>query len=187
MKKTLIALSLLGFGVPAFAADTYVIDPTHTIPTYEINHLGFSTQAGRFTGVSGKIVLDMAAKKGSVDVTIDARTLSTGVEKQEKHLSGGEFFNVEKFPVMTFKSRKLNFTGDVLTSVDGEFTLLGVTKPLTLTVTHFKCGVNPMRKLAECGADATASLKRSDFGMTTFVPAVADEVKLTIPVEAFKE
>ena len=187
MKHTLIVAAILASAVPAYAAETYVIDPGHTIPTYEISHLGFSTQRGRFDGSSGKVVLDRAAKVGSVDITIDAKSLSTGVAKLDQHLRSEDFFNVEKYPAMTFKSDKVNFSGDQITSVDGKFTLLGVTRPLTLTVAHFKCGQNPIVKKEECGGDATAIIKRSEFGMTKYVPAVGDEVQLTMPVEAFKQ
>lgn len=187
MKKPLIALVVLGAAIPAYAADTYVIDPNHTIPAYEISHLGFSTQRGYFNAASGKVVLDRAAKTGSVNIAVEAKSIATGIPKLEEHLRSADFFNVEKYPTFTFQSNKVNFTGDKVTSVDGNFTLLGVTKPMTLAVSNFKCGVNPINKKEECGADVVASLKRSDFGMTKYVPAVGDEVKLVIPVEAFKE
>lgn len=187
MKHTLITAAILASAVPAFASETYVIDPGHTIPTYEISHLGFSTQHGRFDATSGTVVLDRAAKAGSVDIAIDTKSLSTGVPKLDQHLRSEDFFNVEKFPTMIFKSDKVNFNGDQVASVDGKLTLLGVTKPVTLTVTHFKCGTHPIYKKDECGADVTTTIKRSEFGMTKYVPAVGDEVKLVIPVEAFKQ
>lgn len=187
MKPTLIALAVLGLAVPAHAADTYGIDPAHTLPSYEINHMGFSTQRGHFNAVTGKLVLDRAARSGSVDITIDAASINTGNPKQENHLRSEDFFNVDKYPTITFKSTRLNFSGDNVVGADGAFTLLGVTKPLTLSVANFKCGANPMVKKDECGGDVTVTIKRSDFGMTKFIPAVGDEVKLLIPVEAFKE
>jgi polyisoprenoid-binding protein YceI len=187
MKKTLIATLLSAvIAAPAFAADTYNVDPTHTWPSFEINHLGFSTQRGRFEKTAGTIVLDMAKKSGSVDISIDAASINMGFEKWNAHVKSEDFFNVEKHPKITFKSSKLNFNNGKLASVDGDFTLMGVTKPVTLTVTNFKCGHNPIVKKDACGADASATIKRSDFGMKTFVPAVSDEVKLVLNVEAHK-
>ena len=167
--------------------ESYTIEPNHTIPRFAINHLGFSTHMAQFTKTAGKIVLNMAAKSGSVDITIQSASFNGANEAFEKHVRGPDFFNAEKFPTMTFKSSKLNFTGEALTSVDGEFTLLGVSKPLTLTVTGFRCGTHPLNKKAMCGADATAKIKRSEFGMTTFIPAVGDEVTLLLQVEALKD
>lgn len=177
-------LSLTAHATP----ESYTVEPTHTIPRFAINHLGFSTHMAQFTKTAGKIVLNMAAKSGSVDITIQTSSFSGGAnEAFEKHVKGPDFFNVDKFPTMTFKSSKLNFTGEALTSVDGEFTMLGVSKPLTLTVTGFRCGNHPFNKKAMCGADATAKIKRSEFGMKTFIPAVGDEVTLMLQVEALKD
>ena len=98
-----------------------------------------------------------------------------------------EFFNVGKFPTRTYKATKMKFTGDKLTGADGELTLLGVARPVSLDLTAFRCGPHPMNKKPMCGANATASIKRSEFGLSTYVPAVGDEVKITIEVEAVKD
>jgi len=188
--KTWIAAALSALlAVSAHAApENYTIEPNHTIPRFAVNHLGFSTHMGQFSRSAGKIVLDMAAKSGSVDITIQAASFNGGGnEAFEKHVRGPDFFDVEKHPTMTYKSSKLNFTGDVLTSVEGQFTMLGVTRPVTLTVTSFRCGNHPFNKKPMCGADATAKIKRSDFGMKTFIPAVGDEVSLMLQVEAMKD
>lgn len=171
----------------AFAAESYTVDTRHTYPVFEVTHLGFSTQRGRFNKVTGKIMLDRAAKKGSVDITIDAASIDMGIDKWDDHMKSEDFFNVAKYPTMTFKSDQLKFDGDKLVGVDGQFTLLGVTKPLSLKVTHFFCGMSPASKKDTCGADATATLKRSEFGMTKYVPGMSDEIVLRIPVEAFKD
>jgi polyisoprenoid-binding protein YceI len=110
-----------------------------------------------------------------------------GLDKWDTHMKGPDFFNVEKFPTMYFKSTKLKFDGDKLVGAEGEFTLLGVTKPVSLNVTGYRCGSHPMTKRAMCGADVTTSIKRSDFGMGYGLPAVGDDIKITIPVEAFKD
>jgi polyisoprenoid-binding protein YceI len=188
MKQSIFAAVLVSsLSVPVAFADSYTIDSTHTFPSFEINHLGFSTQRGRFNKTTGKITLDVAKKTGSIEVTIDATSLSTGLEKLEEHLRGDGFFEVAKFPTITFKSNKLNFKDNNLVSVDGDFTLHGVTKPLSLKVSHFKCGVHPIYKKEVCGADASATIKRSEFGISQFLPAVGDEVKLLIQVEAAKD
>lgn len=181
----LLAILLTGLlAAPAFAADNYTVDPRHTWPVFEVNHLGFSTQRGRFNKSSGKVTLDTAAKKGSVELVIETASIDMGFEKWDEHLKSDEFFNVAQFPTMRFASDKLVFDSDKVVAAEGSFTLLGVTKPLTLTVSNFRCAPHPMVKKPACGADITAVLKRSEFGMTKFVPAVSDEVKLIVPVEA---
>lgn len=190
MPKLTVAAVALAAGLislPAWAADSYSIDPRHTFPTYEISHFGWSTQRGRFDKTSGKIVLDRAAKSGTVEVTIDTASIDTGVEKLNEHLSSEDFFNVAKHPTITFKAAKIVFSGDSPSSVPGELTILGVTKPATLTVTHFSCGMHPMLKKEVCGADATTTIKRSEFGMTKYLPAISDDVKLLLNVESIKE
>ena len=188
MKNTLV-IALLGAAVaaPALAAESYTIDPRHTLPMYEINHFGWSTQRGRFKSVNGKIVLDRAAKTGTVDVVIDVASVDSGVDKLDEHLRSEDFFNVAKYPTMTFKSKKVVFSGDRPASVPGELTLLGVTKPVTLTINAFHCAPNQFAKKDACGADAVAIVKRTDFGMSTFAPGLGEEVKLLINVEAFKD
>jgi polyisoprenoid-binding protein YceI len=187
LRHVLTALASGLVSSPLWAADSYTVDPNHTHPSYEISHFGWSTQRGRFDKASGKISLDRAARTGSVDVTIDVASVSTGVGKLDDHLKSEDFFNAAKFPTMTFKSKTVHFDGDKPASVDGELTLLGVSKPVTLTITAFQCAPNPFVKKEACGADATTSVKRSEFGMTKYVPGLGDEVKLLINVEAFKD
>ncbi|MCW5622093.1 MAG: polyisoprenoid-binding protein [Burkholderiales bacterium] len=189
MKKTHVFVTLLAVAVaaPALAAETYTIDPNHTLPVYEINHFGWSTQRGRFNKVSGKITLDRSAKTGSMQVTIDVASVDSGVAKLDEHLTSEDFFDVAKHPTMSFKADKIVFEGDKPKSVPGQFTLLGVTKPLTLTINSFHCAHNAFAKKDACGADAVATIKRSDFGMDTYLPGLGDEVKLLINVEAFKD
>lgn len=184
------------------APDTYVLDPVHSFTNFTVGHLGMSTIAGRFDRMNGKVVLDRTAKTGEIDINVEAASINTGDPKHEpgswaaknygprsrdEHLRTADFFNVAEFPQVAYKSSKLHFNGDVLESVDGTLTLLGVSKPVKLTVTAYKCAPNPFTKKDMCGADATAQFKRSDFGMKTFVGPVSDEVKLTFGVEAYKE
>lgn len=185
--KRILSLAALLIAVPALAAPVeYSIDERHTFPVFEANHLGFSTQRGRFNKTSGKIVLDAEAKTGSVDLTIDVASLDMGFDTWNQHMWGEGFFDLEKFPTITFKSNKLVFDGDKVVAAEGDFTLLGVTKPIRLTVSNFKCGAHPMNKKEMCGADVSATIKRSDFGMKKALGPVSDEVKLFSPVEAFK-
>ncbi len=187
MKKVLAMSLAMMTGSAAYAADSYTIDSRHTFPSFEVSHLGFSTQRGRFNGTKGKIVLDRPAKSGSIDITIATASLDTGLDKLEEHMRGVDFFNTEIYPAMTFKSGKITFNGDAPSKIEGDVTLLGVTKPLTLTVSHFRCGIHPTLKKEICGADASGVIKRSEFGMKYAVPAVGDDVKLLIQVEAIKD
>lgn len=176
--------------LPALAAeDVYVIDPVHSQPQWETRHIGMSTQHGSFQKMTGKVALDRAAKKGTVDISIDATSMRTFDARLDQIVKGDRFFNVEKFPTITFKSTAVTFEGDNVAGVDGELTMVGVTKPVSFKVTHFNCGQDPFRKRSMCAADATATIKRSDWGITNGlnISNPADEVKLVIPVEAYLE
>lgn len=187
MKSVLSAIALSAALIaPAIAApDTYTIDSKHTFPTFEVSHLGYSIQRGRFDKTSGTITLDLAAKSGSADVAIETGSISMGFDEWNKHMDE-KFFNSAKFPTMTFKSSKFKFKGDKLVEVTGDLTLLGVTKPVLLKVDLFKCALHPMMKKDVCGANATTVIKRADFGMNAFVPMVGDEIKIAFGIEAIK-
>ncbi|HLP97842.1 MAG TPA: YceI family protein [Sideroxyarcus sp.] len=180
------SLSIL-LATSAHAADSYTIDPAHTWPMFEVNHLGFSTQRGRFDKSSGKVTLDIAAKQGSVELVIETASLDMGFDKWNKHMQGGDFFNAVIFPTMRFASDKLIFDGDKPVAAEGMLTLLGISKPVTLTISDFRCGTHPMLRKEMCGANVSTTIKRSDFGMKKFIPAVGDEVKIYSPVEAYKD
>jgi polyisoprenoid-binding protein YceI len=183
--STVSSACLLSFSV--LAADSYTIDSRHTFPSFEISHLGFSTQRGRFNETSGKVTLDAAAAKGSIDISVNTATISTGLAELEEHLRGKDFFDSTQYPAMTFKSDKLSFQGEKLVSADGVLTLRGISKPVSLHVEHFYCGMNVIRLKYTCGADAVGTIKRSAFGIDKYAPAVGDEVKLLIQVEAVKD
>lgn len=176
------------FALPAIAApESYTVDPAHTYPNFEVNHLGFSTARGMFTRTTGKIVLDRTAMTGSIDISIDATSLYTGHAKRDEHLRGDDFFDVAKYPTISFRSTRPRFHKGDLNGAEGELTLLGQTHPVTLTVTSFNCGQNPITKKPACGANAIATIKRSEWGMTAYVPAVGDEVHLEIQIEAVRD
>ncbi len=183
----LAALPIL-LAVPAAAEERYVLDTVHSQPGFETRHLGFSTQYGSFQKASGTVILDRAAKKGSVDVTIDAASVRTHDTRLDAIVKGPRFFDVEKYPTITYKSSDVIFDGDRVVGVDGALTMLGVTRPVKLTVTDFACGPQPFSKRPMCGGDATATIKRSEWGMTANLPvAPADDVKLEIPFEAYRQ
>lgn len=181
----LIAL-LASVAGSAIAADTYTIDPNHTYPSFEADHMGVSIWRGKFDKTSGTVTLDRAAKTGSLDIAIDANSLDFGNAKMNEHAKGADMFNVEKYPTVTYKASSFKFDGDKPIAVNGELTLLGVTKPVVLTIDKFKCIMHPMLKREVCGGNASASFLRTDFGLSYASPPFAPEVKLQIQVEAIK-
>jgi len=178
---------LLGAGAAQAAPAVYEIDSTHTFPKFEVSHNGFSNHTGIFTKTSGRIILDREARTGSMEVTVETAALTTGIEPMEKVLKTKEFFNVEQFPTMSYKGTRFRFDGDKVTAIEGELTLIGVTRPLTLNLTHFVCGPHPRTKREECGANAVGELKRSDYGMKAFLPLIGDDIKLMLQTEAYKQ
>lgn len=187
MIKSLTALALLGVsGVLAAAPVTYNIDPTHTYPSFEADHFGgMSVWRGKFNKSSGSVVLDREARTGTVDVTIDVASIDTGHDKLNDHLKSAEFFDVAKFPTATYKGKFSGFKEGVPTEVQGELTLHGVTRPVTLTLRSFKCMPHPFKKAEFCGADAVATLNREDFGVNWGKQmGFRMDTKLSIQVEA---
>lgn len=166
---------------------TYVIDGNHTLPRFSYNHLGYSTQLSRFDKVTGKVVYDADGESGSVDVTIDMKSVDTGNPMFNEHIQGPDFLDTTNYPTATFKSTAVRFARGYPASIDGNLTIKGVTKPVTLTVTSFQHMMHPMLKKDAIGANATATIKRSAFNAGKYAPLVGDEVTLTIPVEALKE
>jgi polyisoprenoid-binding protein YceI len=172
----------------AQADETYTIDPVHSQPMFEVQHIGFSVQRGAFSKGTGKITLDRAAKKGTIDVTIDTTSVRTIDPRLDTHVKSEDFFNVAKYPTMTFKSSNLVFDGDRVVGAEGELTMIGVTKPVSLKVANFVCGEHPSNKKAMCGAEASATIKRSEWGMKYGAPRfVSDEVRLILPIEAYRD
>lgn len=194
MSKLAVAL-MAALPVVAFAApESYTMDPYHTYPQFEVDHLGFSKMRGRFDKSAGKFTIDKVAKTGSLELTVQTASLSTGdndkgnrPRARDEHLRSADFFNVAEFPTMTYKATSVKFNGDNVASIDGSLTLLGVTKPLTLTMDGWKCGPHPANKKEMCGGNATGIIKRSDFGMKYIIPLVGDELKLWVEVEAYKD
>jgi len=187
MRTILIPLfASLVLPAPVQAA-TYTLDPAHTYPQFEIHHLSFSTLHGQFNHTEGKITMDREKNLGSVDATIDVKSLDTGFAKRDEDLLAAPFFDAAQFPAMTYKSTKVTYQGKDKATVQGDFTLHGVTRPLILHVTRISCGMNPIMKKNVCGFDAWGEIRRSDFGMKTYVPIIPDQVKIVINSDAVEE
>jgi len=192
MQKLTTLAAALAFATvtaaPALAApETFAVDSTHTFPRFSYNHLGYSIQMSRFDKATGTVTLDKAAKTAAVDIVIDTKSVNTGSATFNEHIQGEDFLDTAKYPTATFKSTKVNFEGDKPASIEGNLTLKGVTKPVTLTVTSFHAMPHPMMKKDAIGANATTKVKRTDFNMGKNVPYVGDEVTIDIAFEAVKQ
>ena len=187
-KQSLIAILTFAAlsGAALAAPETFIIDGSHTFPRFSYSHLGFSKQLSRFDRTSGSIVLDKEAKTGSVDVTIDMKSVNTGFEVFNGHIQGEDFLDTAKYPTATFKSTKVHFEGDKPVAIDGNLTIKGVTKPVTLKVTHYTTMAHPMLKKDSIGANATTVIKRSEFNAGKYAPHVGDDVTITVSLEAIK-
>lgn len=198
MTRLTVALGALALPLVVSAqVENYVIDPYHTVPYWETDHLGFATMRGRFDRASGKFSIDRAAKTGVLEVVIQTASLSTGDTERDgrprtrdEHLRNPDFFNVQEFGTMTYRASSIKFKGDDPEVIEGNLTLLGVTKPVALKVERWRCGPDPRTqgKRFQCGGNATGSFKRSDFGMKFGLPtAIGDEVKFWMSFYGFRQ
>jgi polyisoprenoid-binding protein YceI len=186
MRKILLVAALFAFAGSAFAAPvTYKIDPNHTNVIASWSHFGFSHPSINFGQADGSIVYDAEnVSASSVQVTLPLSGLSAFAANFNDHLSSGDWFDAAKYPAATFKSTKVEAAGDGKLKVTGDLTVKGVTKPVVLDVNLNKAGEQPQAKRPAVGFDATATVKRSDFGLGAYVPNVSDEVSLRITTEA---
>ena len=198
MKRPILALATAAAAATPFAAfaqvESYRLDPYHTHPHFTIEHFGVSMLHGRFDKTTGKFSLDRSAKTGSVELVIETASVSTGDNERggrprsrDEHLRQADFFNVAEFPRMTFKSTKVGFAGDLPRTVEGNLTLLGVTRPVSLTIESFRCAQNPFNKQPMCGGNAVGRIKRSDFGMKAMIPMVGDDLALNVVFEGYRD
>lgn len=179
------ALVFTGAVASAVAAPvTYDVDGSHTFPRFSYSHFGYSTQLSSFSKTTGKVVFDAEAKKGTVDIVIDMKSVSTGFADFNEHIQGEDFLDTAKFPHASFKSTKVVFEGDKPQSIEGQLTIKGVTKPVTLTVTSFQAMPHPMMKKPALGANAFTVIKRSEFNAGKYATYVGDEVRIDIAIEA---
>lgn len=168
-------------------SERYTLDASHTYPSFAISHLGFSIQRGRFDRTHGTIHFDPVTKTGSLAIDVEVASLDSGDEARDKNLKGDQFFDAARYPLIHFQSDTWVFEGEKLLRIEGQLTLRGVTRPLVLRVEHFQCGRNPFLLQQECGAELSGRLKRSDYGMTAYLPKIGDDVDLSIQVEAFRQ
>lgn len=163
----------------------YEIEPNHSHVNWTANHFGFSNQTGKFSDISGEINFDeKKPQNSSVDVVIKIKSLSTGLEKFDHHLMSADLLNEKEFPTAKFVSKKIKVTGKNKAKIEGELTLHGVTKPVTLNATFNKSDVSAITQKPTIGFSATTVIKRSEFGVSYAVPAVSDVIALVIEVEA---
>lgn len=166
------------------AAESFGFDSSHTSVLFFINHFGFSEVSGKFLKYDGALEFDRKdPTKSKVNITIDVNSIDMGMTKFNEHLLSKDFFDAEKFPTMTFKSGQIKKAGKNKFKMTGDFTLHGVTKPVTLDVTLNKAADNPFTKKPALGFQITGSIKRSEFGMSAYVPNVADLVNIRIDTE----
>jgi polyisoprenoid-binding protein YceI len=186
MNRIVLASMAALLGASAFAAPvTYTLDPQHTYPSFEADHFGgLSVWRGKFDASSGKVVYDKDAKSGSLEVTVDMSSIDFGMPKLNEHAKSPEIFDAAKFPTAKFSGKFTKFTGATPTEAQGTLTMHGVTKPVTLTINSFKCMQSPVSKKEVCGADASATINRADFGVNYGEKyGFRQEVKLQIQVE----
>ena len=169
------------------APKTFDIDGSHTFPRFSYSHFGYSTQVSRFDNTTGTVVFDADAKTGSVDISIDMKSVNTGFADFNGHLQGEDFLDTAKFPKATFKSSKVNFQDGKPASIEGQLTIKGITKAVTLTVTSFQAMAHPMLKKDAIGANAFTVIKRSEFNAGKYAPYVGDEVRIDIALEAIQK
>lgn len=189
MKKMIVSATLatLFSGAALAAPEVYTVDSSHTFPRFSYNHLGFSKQLSRFNKTTGTVTLDKVARSGAVEVSIDMKSVDTGSSVFDGHIQGADFLDTANFPTATFKSTRVVFEGEKPVSVEGNLTIKGVTKPVTLTVTSFQAMPHPMLKKDAIGANASTVIKRTEFNAGKYAPHVGDEVTLDIALEAIKQ
>lgn len=192
MKRNLIyfitfIFSMISCAVSYASEEKYTIDPQHSFVVWRVDHLGFSTQTGKWPA-NGFIFLDKNdLAKSKVDVTIKINSLVTGIAELNKHLETPLFFDATKYPTATFVSQKINLVSKDTADIQGNLTLHGETKPVTLHVHLNKIGQNPVNDKMSVGFSADTAINRSDFGIKGFLPMVGDKVHLVIDVEAQKD
>lgn len=185
-KHLLAALLALPAAAVIAAPTTYQIEPTHTYPSFEADHMGgLSVWRGKFNKTSGSVTFDKAAQQGTVDITVDIDSIDYGFDLMNTKAKSEELFDAAKYPTATYKGKLAGFKKGVPTKVMGDLTLRGITKPVQLNIVSFKCMPHPMVKREVCGADAMATFKRDDFGMAAGKDwGFKMDVTLRIQVEA---
>lgn len=187
MKRGLLALLLGLAAATALAADVYESDPDHTFAWFEYDHMGLSVERERFDKVRATVSLDLQDQTGSVEASIDVSSLNTGSRFFNQMLLSDVFFDAGKYPTITFKSTHFTFGRlDNVTAIDGDLSIKGITRPVTLRVTNYKCMMHPLYHKPVCGLNATAKVRRSDFNLGKYVPLITNDVTLYVSIEAIQ-
>ena len=186
MKNWIACAAIAAASLPAAAADTYTLDRDHTYPSFEFSHMGISVWRGKFNKTSGTVTLDRAARTGTVNILVNTESIDFGNPKMNEAALTDGWFNTQQHPTMSYQGT-VRFEGDKPVGIDGRLSLLGVSKPLALKITQFKCIPHPIFRREVCGADAEGELNRADFGMTMFSEGEAGRIRLRIQVEALKD
>ena len=191
MHKSLFGLAIATTLLSATAhaqTSTYTLDPTHTFATFEIGHFGTSTNRGRFDKKEGSVQMDRTAKTGRLEVTIDTTSINSGTPAFDKHLQSADLFDAAKHPTIKFVSDKFVFSGDKVTEIMGNLTLLGKTQPVTLKASQFNCYQSPMLKREVCGGDFETTIDRTAFGMNYGIDwGFPKNVRLIVQAEGIKQ
>ena len=187
-KAIVVALCTVLATAAEGAPETYVFDPQHTYPNFEVGHMGFSFRRGWFEKTSGRVTIDREKGTGQVTVEIDAASINTGLPVRDDFVRSDKFgfLDVAKHPKIVFKSNQFDFTGPQLNRVSGELTIKGVTRPVDLDVSFLRCGEHPMRKVAMCGGEARTLINKSDFGEFGG-KLLGDQIRLAVEFEAYRE
>ncbi|MHB1092987.1 YceI family protein [Thiobacillus sp.] len=186
MQRFVLLTALVVSAASAMAApEIYVIDSSRTSSQFSYRYLGFSSQTNRFEKINGTVVLDRNSRSGSADITIDAMSVNTGQAMLDAQMKATDFFDAANYPVITFKSGKMSLS-DEPSRLTGDLTIKGVTRPVTLAVTHFQCMQDPESRVDVCGANATLTLRRSDFNMGKYAFLVGDDITLSLALKAVR-
>ena len=184
--RQLMGLLASLLSAPAWAA-TYQLDPDRTLPQFEIGNFWLFTERGQFNRTHGILEYDAERHTGRLEVVIDASSLDTGNDERDATLKGAGWFDVSRYPTITFRSQRFIFEQDRLAAIEGELTMLGVAQPMRLEIARIRCGLNPASRKQRCGADASGTLQRSRFGMRSGLPLIGDEVRLRLQAEAYPD
>jgi len=187
MKRPAALTAFVAFSAAAQAApETYVIDSSHTASLFSYRSLGVGNQTHRFDRISGRVIFDPAAMTGSADVTIDATSVNTGQAALNETLQNADFFDTANHPAITFRSTRITLGGEQ-PSLSGQLSIKGVTRPVTLALSHFQCVPDPVFRADACGARVSVTIRRSDFNMGKYAFLVSDEIRLDLALRAVKE
>jgi polyisoprenoid-binding protein YceI len=184
----LFAVALLGFAIVPARAATYAIDPSHTFVTFEIMHFGTSTNRGRFSTKAGEMLFDRDAQTGQIDIAIETESVNTGTPSFDRILQSSAILNSVAFPTAQFSATDFNFVDGKVSRVNGHLTLVGITKPLTLTAINFNCYKSPLTRREVCGGDFEGSIDRTDFGIDYLVSwGFTKSVRLLVQIEVIRQ